>query len=329
MKRVLKSISFWTVYRAWDQPSRSHSSGGSHPFPDLTSPVFSVHEYPTSKSALDLMQFAAAARYGRIEVRDGDPHHTGGVTAVGRSAKMNARMWIVLGVVGLVSLLAVPILAQPYAPSFIMPGPGHMSSGGSATGGRSITIEQAATIARQFLAKGGYVALTLDEIQEFSNNFYVAVKYKSGNQGGAFEFLVDRYTGVVHPEPQTMMWNTQFGHMIGWGGYGPDGMMGGGYGHGGMMGGYGQGTRGGPAVESAPTVQPQVRPAQAKTIAQTFLNTQFPGTKVRNVDAFPGYYTLDVTRDGKVVGMLSVHAYTGQVWFHRWHGTFVQEKDFN
>jgi hypothetical protein len=247
---------------------------------------------------------------------------------------MNTRMWIVLGVIGVVGVLALPVLAQPYAPPYGMPGPGYMWQGQPATG-QPISIEQAEKIARQVLARGGYAGLALDEIQEFSNNFYVAVKYKTGGQG-AFEFLIDRSTGAVHPEPQTMMWNTQFGHMAGWAGAGMmgGGMMGGyGDGPGGMMGGYGYGPGGqrGPGVGpvSGPTVQPQITATHAKTIAQTFLNTQLPGTKVRNVDTFPGYYTLDVTRDGKVVGMLSVNAYRGQVWYHGWHGTFIQEKELN
>ena len=50
---------------------------------------------------------------------------------------------------------------------------------------------------------------------------------------------------------------------------------------------------------------------------------------MRNVDAFPGYYTIDVTRDGKVAGMLSVNAYSGQVWYHGWHGAFIQEKELH
>ncbi|MCS7235705.1 MAG: hypothetical protein RMM30_06995 [Armatimonadota bacterium] len=35
----------------------------------------------------------------------------------------------------------------------------------------------------------------------------------------------------------------------------------------------------------------------------------------------------DVEREGKVFGMLSVNAYTGQVWYHTWHGAFVGEKE--
>ena len=54
-----------------------------------------------------------------------------------------------------------------------------------------------------------------------------------------------------------------------------------------------------------------------------------PATKTDDASTFPGYYTLDVTRDGRTLGMLSVNAYSGQVWYHNWHGTFIQEKDLD
>ena len=250
---------------------------------------------------------------------------------------MQTRGWIALGVGGVLAVLAVPSLAQPY----LMPGFGW---GQPQTAGHPLALEEAERIAQQLLNRAGYAGLELDEIQEFSNNFYVAVKYKIGGLG-AFEFLIDRYTGFVHPEPQTMMWNTQFGHMAASrGDGGGPGMMGGaGYGPGGMMGGYGPGggmtggsgygpggqPRSGAGRLSTPTTKPGVTAAQAKTIAQTFLDARASGTKVRNVDTFPGYYTLDVIRDGKVFGMLSVNAYTGQVWYHGWHGVFIREKEFH
>jgi hypothetical protein len=28
-------------------------------------------------------------------------------------------------------------------------------------------------------------------------------------------------------------------------------------------------------------------------------------------------------KDGKIVGMMSVNALNGAVWYHTWHGTFV------
>jgi len=33
-----------------------------------------------------------------------------------------------------------------------------------------------------------------------------------------------------------------------------------------------------------------------------------------------------VEQDGKVIGMLSVNGTSGQVWYHTWHGAFVQEQ---
>jgi hypothetical protein len=44
-------------------------------------------------------------------------------------------------------------------------------------------------------------------------------------------------------------------------------------------------------------------------------------------EAFPGYYTLHTLRDGKITGMLSVNAATGQVWYRSWHGNFVAMND--
>ncbi len=41
--------------------------------------------------------------------------------------------------------------------------------------------------------------------------------------------------------------------------------------------------------------------------------------------AFPGYYTFDFGRQ-KVEGMLSVNAYTGEIWVHTGHGFFLGEE---
>ena len=48
------------------------------------------------------------------------------------------------------------------------------------------------------------------------------------------------------------------------------------------------------------------------------------GLTSATADAFPGYYTLHTLRDGKVDGMLSVNATSGEVWYHSWHGAFVE-----
>lgn len=42
---------------------------------------------------------------------------------------------------------------------------------------------------------------------------------------------------------------------------------------------------------------------------------------------FYGYYTLDFEKDGKVIGMLSLDGYNGQIFLHTWHGTFIEESE--
>ncbi len=44
----------------------------------------------------------------------------------------------------------------------------------------------------------------------------------------------------------------------------------------------------------------------------------------KKVRTFYGYYTIDVERDGKIIGMLSVNGYTKQVFLHTWHGDFIE-----
>ena len=63
---------------------------------------------------------------------------------------------------------------------------------------------------------------------------------------------------------------------------------------------------------------------QAKADAQAFLDVNYPGTTVGSVDTFYGYYHVDVLQAGNTYGMLSVNGYSGQVWYHTWHGAFIQ-----
>jgi hypothetical protein len=179
-----------------------------------------------------------------------------------------------------------------------------------------ITIDQAAEAAQQYLknynnadpSTGSGQALKLAEVMEFDNSFYAVVTEKSTGVG-AFELLVNRYTGVVHPEPgPNMMWNTKYGHMAAQGG-----MMGG------MMGGrWNQQT--GPLT---------VTVKQARTAAQQWLDANQPGARLADDEMqFPGYYTMDFLKDGKTAGMLSVNGYSGQVWYHTWHGNFISEQEF-
>jgi len=180
--------------------------------------------------------------------------------------------------------------------------------------GPRITIDQATKIAQTYLASSGNPDLAIDEIMEFQNNFYV-IYYEKSTGVRAFEMLIDPYTGRTFPEyGPNMMWNTKYGMMNGMGGWG----MGPG-----MMGGSMMGNQRGP-----PTANMPVTKQQAATIAENYLKTFLPGASTEEPDVFYGYYTIHITQNGKIYGMLSVNGYSGQVWYHSWHGEFIQVKEF-
>jgi hypothetical protein len=167
-------------------------------------------------------------------------------------------------------------------------------------GGRDIGMDRAVTIAQNVATSFPSGGLAADEVIEFSDNYYASLREQS-TQIGAFEILIDRSTGDVVREPgPDMMWNTKYSVM-----------------RGGMMGGFGF-TGSGPMTVTA---------QQAQDIAQRWLDANRSGTTANSADPFYGYYTVDFQKAGNLVGMLSVNGYTGQVWYHTWHGSFIQMKD--
>ncbi len=74
-----------------------------------------------------------------------------------------------------------------------------------------------------------------------------------------------------------------------------------------------------------PTTTMPVNVTQAKADAQKFLNINYPNTTTGDVTTFYGYYTIEVLNNGNTYSMISVNGYTGQVWYHTWHGDFLQE----
>jgi hypothetical protein len=161
-----------------------------------------------------------------------------------------------------------------------------------------ITISQAVDIARTYVSSLNNADLEVKEVEEYTNNFYVLVAEKStGN--GAFELLINKANGIVRPEPgPNMMWNNKYSFGNGWCN-------------------WAQGTT---------VTTPTVTVDQAKTDAQEYLNTYLQGTNVGDITAFSGHYTIEVLKNGTPYGMLSVNAFTGQTWFHNWHGAFIQEQ---
>ncbi|HNQ42711.1 MAG TPA: hypothetical protein PKL22_11475 [Saprospiraceae bacterium] len=171
-----------------------------------------------------------------------------------------------------------------------------------------LTVDQAKQAVEGYLNNLNKSDLELKEIMIFSNNAYARIVEKSTGIG-AMELLVDPISLSVYPEyGPNMMWNQKYGQM---GGYR---MMGGS----GMMGGYYNNT-------TATSSQMTVTSDQALQIAQQYLDKQFPGYKTAtDADPFYGYYTIDIMKENQPAGMLSVNGYSGQVFLHTWHGTFIE-----
>ena len=154
--------------------------------------------------------------------------------------------------------------------------------------------EEAKQLADQYLATLNS-DLAVKEVMEFSNQYYVRVQEKSSGIN-ALELLVDRNTGTMFYEPgPNMMWNTKYGHM---------------------------------GRISNPTAVMPTNPQQAVAISQTWLNGNFPDATANEPETFYGYYTIDFSRDGHFIGMLSVNGYNGEVWYHTWHGQFISEVEY-
>ena len=158
---------------------------------------------------------------------------------------------------------------------------------------RGVDINGADEVAERYLDSLNAPDLAVGELMEFENNFYI-VYYEKSTDVGAFEMLIDKVSGRIFPEyGPNMMWNTK-------------------YGHGGMMHGY-------PRYGEV-TVDEE----EAIDLSNQFLSEVYPGSSAEDVHPFYGYYTLHTVRDGEIFGMLSVNQYTGEVWYHNWHGGYIR-----
>jgi hypothetical protein len=152
--------------------------------------------------------------------------------------------------------------------------------------GRAVTTMAAAKARSQAFADHLGGRLRAGEVMQFANGYYSELLTTSG--AGATEVLIDPGTGAVIIEyGPAMMWNTRYG------------------------------------MHATGDVTAQITPAQAVTDAQASLDAQRSGLTAVDAAAFPGYYTLHTVRAGTMVGMMSVNAVTGAVWYHTWHGAFL------
>ena len=162
--------------------------------------------------------------------------------------------------------------------------------------GNCLTIDQVASMAENYVTSIGS-NLAVDEVISFQGNFYVAVVERD-SQKAAIEMLMDPQTGNFEPEPgPNMMWNQKYGRMRFWGN---------------------------DAVDNSISIE------KARQLAQQALDGRFPGAIVEpDGYDFYGYYTFDYKVNDVISGMLSINGKNGQVWFHTWHGFFIEEKEVN
>src|SRR6266487_5449944 len=241
---------------------------------------------------------------------------------------MNKTLSTTLIVIAVLALAAVIFFAgsmyariNTFGPSMMngRGGNGMMNGDGfNTTNLTPLTVDQAKAAAQNYLANLKNSDLQVSEVMVFDKNAYVVVKETSTGTG-AFELLVDPGSQIAYPEHgPNMMWNLKYSglnhqYMI----RGNGGMMS-------MMNGYSWESTNTADVSAKMTVTPE----QAIEYAQKYLNTNVPGASAA-IDPvqFYGYYTLDFEKDGQVAGMLSVNGYSGQVFLHTWHGTFIQEAE--
>jgi hypothetical protein len=230
------------------------------------------------------------------------------------------------------TLVQTPGAMMGQTPGGMMGNNGSNNSGGTA---RPLAVSEAKDAVTSYLNQLGNKDLAIDEIMTFDNNAYVAIK--DGKTGvGAFELLVNPETKAVFPEyGPNMMWNLKYGYMSG---NGTNGMLGQqmnqmmGNGTNGMMGNGVNGMMGSLGLVNNEAVLPGKMPVtadQALQATQTYLDKAYPGVQSGvKADEYPGYYTVDVQTQGKLSGMLSVNGFTGQVWYHTWHGQFIEMADY-
>ncbi|MHB0885817.1 MAG: hypothetical protein ACYC41_08040 [Bacillota bacterium] len=224
---------------------------------------------------------------------------------------------------------------------------------GTATG-PDIGTDAAKKAATDFVASLGHADLKVADLWKFSGTPYYAQVVEKSTGRGAFEILVDRTSGRVYPEMgPDMLWNLKYGTAWGYGmrwmmggagttggtagtaggpgpGWGGFGMMGPGgpLGSGGVPGTPGP-TGGGAPGTTAPTgddgTTMSVSEADARSRATSFVKANATGMTIGpGALAYYGYYNFTVQSGGKPYGVLSVNGYSGQVWFHAWHGPAEQ-----
>jgi len=131
------------------------------------------------------------------------------------------------------------------------------------------------------------------EMVVYSNSPYYLIVRENNQKEAAFGLMFDPVRKVVYPEyGPNMMWNRNYGmgFMMGW---------------------------------NERTNRSQIDREEALENARNFASDN--SLRVRdNGYQFSGYYSFYVENENQPVGLVSVNAYSGEVWAHNWHGNLIE-----
>ena len=155
--------------------------------------------------------------------------------------------------------------------------------------------------------------LAISDIFVFEDSDYYFSVVEEDTGLGAFELLVNPYTGNVYPEMgPNMMWNLKYGMHAS----SEYGIM-----HGrGMMGRYNYSEA--YTAEDGSVERNSISFNDALKIAEDYLKDGY--TVSGEGHEFYGYYTFHTMLNGEEAGMMSINGLTGDVWYHTWHGKLAE-----
>lgn len=182
--------------------------------------------------------------------------------------------------------------------------------------GEKLSVDQIKTDVNDYI-KGYGNNLEISDIFVYKDTDYYASIEEKDTGKGAMELLVNPYSGQVYPEHgPNMMWNEKYS-------------TGGGYG---MMGNGRYNMMGDPSrynyynYYDNGASNKKISSDEAVKIADQYVKDKLQNdfTVLGNGHEFYGYYTFHITKSDNIAGMLSVNYYTGDVWYHDWHGVLEQ-----
>ncbi len=225
-------------------------------------------------------------------------------------------------------------------------------SGPTNTSGMPLDHSTSLSMVSSFLDGLNNSDLEIGVLSENDNNFYAAIQEKSTGVY-AFDLLVDKMTGTIYAEPgPNMVWNTKYGFMQLFGmrmNSNPSNMQS----MSPMMNSIGNMDSDLMSMSSVQSTmnmnsqmnsmgsmmtkiaQIQVNPYattmmtitnnDVTQMAQQFLDANSPSSSIEKIRMYYGYYTIDVSQDGKIDSSLSVNGNTGQMWFKEWHNGLTNQ----